>query len=252
MLPLDVSGEAALTPDTRPLYPREAKLLQRYMREVNVPALPATLAEYVRTVVAPTLARERANGAVGIKFEAAYLRPLDFDDPDSAAAAKIYAKYAHSGVADARRVQDGRGLSLPRHRARSGRTEARRSDPRARDVRRLLRDARQRAASARAGVQRFDAARDEVRHRARRLAARRRDAGAAQQAERLRRHLDDGQHSVAYRAGRGAPPMARRMAGQSSVRHRRLRRRRRAGLGTDRVGRVDDGAARTRPSRSAA
>ncbi len=98
MLPLDVSGEATLTPDTRPLYPREARLLQRYMREVNVPALPATLADYVHTVVSPTLEREHANGAVGIKFEAAYLRPLDFDDPDSAAAAKIYAKYAHGGV----------------------------------------------------------------------------------------------------------------------------------------------------------
>lgn len=98
MLPLDVSSEAARTPDTRPLYPREAKLLQRYMREMNVPALPPTLDEYVRAVVAPTLARERANGAVGIKFEAAYLRPLDFDDPDSAGAARVYAKYARSGV----------------------------------------------------------------------------------------------------------------------------------------------------------
>ncbi|HEV8447961.1 MAG TPA: amidohydrolase family protein [Gemmatimonadaceae bacterium] len=98
MLPLDVSGEATLTPDTKPLYPREAKLLQRYMREINVSTLPATLADYVRTVVAPTLARERANGAIGIKFEAAYLRPLNFDDPDSVAAAKVYAKYARGGT----------------------------------------------------------------------------------------------------------------------------------------------------------
>jgi predicted TIM-barrel fold metal-dependent hydrolase len=98
MLPLDVSSEATLTPDTRPLYPREVKLLKRYMNDVNVASLPATLDEYVRTVVAPTIARMRANGAVGVKFEAAYLRPLNFDDPDSAAAARIYAKYARSGV----------------------------------------------------------------------------------------------------------------------------------------------------------
>ena len=98
MLPLDVSGEAALTPDTRPLYPREAKLLKRYMNDVNVASLPATLDEYVHSVVAPTVARMRANGAVGVKFEAAYLRPLNFDDPDSAAAARIYAKYARGGV----------------------------------------------------------------------------------------------------------------------------------------------------------
>jgi uncharacterized protein len=98
MLPLDVSGEATLTPDTRPLYPREAKLLKRYMNDVNVASLPATLDEYVRTVVAPTIARMRANGAIGVKFEAAYLRPLDFDDPDSAAAARAYAKFARGGV----------------------------------------------------------------------------------------------------------------------------------------------------------
>jgi uncharacterized protein len=98
MLPLDVSGEAARTPDTRSLYPREAKLLQRYMRELNVRSLPSTLDDYVRTIIAPTLARQRANGAVGVKFEAAYLRPLDFDDPDIAAAQRVYARYVHGGV----------------------------------------------------------------------------------------------------------------------------------------------------------
>jgi predicted TIM-barrel fold metal-dependent hydrolase len=98
MLPLDVSGEAARTPDTRPLYPREAKLLQRYMRDLGVRALPVTLDDYVRTIVAPTLARQRANGAVGVKFEAAYLRPIDFDDPDVAGAQRVYARYARGGV----------------------------------------------------------------------------------------------------------------------------------------------------------
>jgi uncharacterized protein len=98
MLPLDVSGEASRTPDTRSLYPREAKLLQRYMRDLNVHALPATLDEYVRTIVAPTLARQRANGAAGVKFEAAYLRPLDFDDVDPADARRIYARYARGGI----------------------------------------------------------------------------------------------------------------------------------------------------------
>lgn len=98
MLPLDTKGEASRTPDVRPLYPREAKLLQRYLRDLNIKTLPATLDEYVRTAVNPTLARQRANGAVGIKFEAAYLRPLDFDDPDVAAAQRTYAKYARGGA----------------------------------------------------------------------------------------------------------------------------------------------------------
>ncbi len=98
MLPLDTKGEAARTPDTRPLYPRETKLLDRFLKDLNVKSLPAALDDYVKMVVNPTLANMRARGAVGIKFEAAYLRPLDFDDPDVAAAQRVYAKYARGGV----------------------------------------------------------------------------------------------------------------------------------------------------------
>jgi len=98
MLPLDTRNEATRTPDLRPLYPREAKLLQRYLRDINVRSLPATLDDYVRTVVAPTLAKQKAGGAVAIKFEAAYLRPLDFDDPNPAEAARVYARYVKGGA----------------------------------------------------------------------------------------------------------------------------------------------------------
>jgi predicted TIM-barrel fold metal-dependent hydrolase len=98
LLPLDTRGEATRTPDTRTLYPREARLLKRYLADLKISALPSTLDEYVRTVVGGTLAREKAGGAVGIKFEAAYLRPLDFDDPDAAAAQRTYARYVHGGA----------------------------------------------------------------------------------------------------------------------------------------------------------
>jgi hypothetical protein len=98
MLPLDIRGEASLTPDDRSLYPREATLLRRYMQTLAVRSLPPSLDEYVRTVVAPTIAHQRADGAVGIKFEAAYLRALDFADPDTFAAHRVYAKYVHAGV----------------------------------------------------------------------------------------------------------------------------------------------------------
>jgi uncharacterized protein len=98
MLPLDIKGEASRTPDTRSLYPREARLLQRYLKDLTLSSLPATLAEYVRRVVGGTLARQRAAGAAGIKFEAAYLRPLDFDDPDPAVATSVYAKYLRGGT----------------------------------------------------------------------------------------------------------------------------------------------------------
>ena len=98
MLPLDGRLEAARTPDTRSLYALETKLLHRYMRDLGVVRLPATLDEYVKTVVTPTLERQRKNGAVAVKFEAAYLRALDFDDPDAGLAQLVYARYASGGT----------------------------------------------------------------------------------------------------------------------------------------------------------
>ncbi len=99
MLPLDIRSEAERTPDTRALYPLEAKLLRRYLYDLGLARVPPTLDGYLRDVVSATLKRQRAAGAVSIKFEAAYLRPLDFDPADSAAAAAIYARYALTGVA---------------------------------------------------------------------------------------------------------------------------------------------------------
>lgn len=96
MLPLDTRAEAR-TPDMRVLYPKEAALLRRYLRDLHLTRLPATLDGYLRDVVVPTLDRMRAGGAVAVKFEAAYLRPLDFDDPDSALARRVYARYATAG-----------------------------------------------------------------------------------------------------------------------------------------------------------
>lgn len=109
MLPLDTRAEGAATPDTRVLYPKEARLLRRYLRDLHVTRIPSTLDEYVRSIVVPTLERQRANGAVAVKFEAAYLRPLDFDDPDPSLARRVYARYAAGGLpahAEYKNLQD--------------------------------------------------------------------------------------------------------------------------------------------------
>jgi predicted TIM-barrel fold metal-dependent hydrolase len=98
MFPLDTRSEAAHTPDTRSLYPKESALLHRYMRDLGVAALPRTLEAYIVTVVVPTLRRQQRGGAVSVKFEAAYLRSLDFDDPDEALARRVYTQYARGGV----------------------------------------------------------------------------------------------------------------------------------------------------------
>jgi len=123
MLPLDVSAEAARSPDTRSLYPKEAALLRRYMRELNVDRLPATLDEYVSGVLRATLQRQRQNGAVAVKFEAAYLRPLDFADADPAEAARIYARYATGGAptrAEYKTLQDYLFKEIAREAGRLG------------------------------------------------------------------------------------------------------------------------------------
>jgi predicted TIM-barrel fold metal-dependent hydrolase len=98
LFPLDTRNEAARSPDTRSLYPREAALLRRFLRDLGLDALPATLDDYVTRVVVPTLQRQRQGGAVAIKFEAAYLRALDFAPPDSARAGEVYARYASGGT----------------------------------------------------------------------------------------------------------------------------------------------------------
>ena len=72
--------------------------MHRYLRDLGLEAVPPTLAAYVATVVVPTLQQQRQQGAVAIKFEIAYLRPLDFGDPDSATASDVYTRYATAGT----------------------------------------------------------------------------------------------------------------------------------------------------------
>jgi predicted TIM-barrel fold metal-dependent hydrolase len=72
--------------------------LSRYLGTLHVDALPSTLTAYIATVLAPILDTVRREGAVAIKFEVAYLRPLDFGNPPRQAAAAIYARYARGGT----------------------------------------------------------------------------------------------------------------------------------------------------------
>jgi len=98
LFPLDTRAEAGRTPDAAALYPKEDALLRRYMADLGVTTLPRSLAGFVTDVVFATLGRERQLGAVAIKFEAAYLRSLDFTDPDADAATRVYARYVNGGA----------------------------------------------------------------------------------------------------------------------------------------------------------
>jgi predicted TIM-barrel fold metal-dependent hydrolase len=120
-----LSNEAAKqsNPDYRGFYPGEERLLKRYLADLKVNALPAALDKYLAQVVTPTLERQKNNGAVAIKFEAAYLRRLDFDEPDVTRARAVYARYAKDGapsVADYKALQDFLFRYLAREAGRLG------------------------------------------------------------------------------------------------------------------------------------
>ncbi len=100
LFPLDNSGLAAATPDQKEFFPLEDKVRARYLKEAGLKAVPATLDAYLSEVVAPTLERQRAGGAIAVKFEVAYLRSFDFGDPPQDRAAKVYARWARGGVPD--------------------------------------------------------------------------------------------------------------------------------------------------------
>lgn len=94
LFPLNNASAKSLNPDYEHFYGDEERLLQQYLRDGGFPSVPATLGDYLDAVVTPTLERQKKGGAIAIKFEAAYLRTLDFSNPSKADAARVYARYA--------------------------------------------------------------------------------------------------------------------------------------------------------------
>jgi len=96
MYPLETESMVD-TPDRKFFYQREALLLKRYMNDSGTTALPSTVGNYIDKVIRPTLERQKNAGAVAIKFEAAYLRTLNFKEPDEGRARSVFAQYANGG-----------------------------------------------------------------------------------------------------------------------------------------------------------
>jgi predicted TIM-barrel fold metal-dependent hydrolase len=123
LFPLDNAALKRVNPNRDFFFAREETLLHRYFNESSVSRLPLTLAEYLSSVVTPTLERQRRGGAVAIKFEAAYLRALDFDDASQMDAARTYARYARGGEAspaDYKTLQDFLFRAVAREAGRLG------------------------------------------------------------------------------------------------------------------------------------
>jgi hypothetical protein len=123
IFPLNNEAARRANPDYRGLYPSEEKLLKRYLSDLQIRALPTSLEAYLKTVVTATLEQQKRNGAVAIKYEAGYLRKLDFDNPDEARARMTYARFVRSGeppAADYKALQDFLFFYIAREAGRLG------------------------------------------------------------------------------------------------------------------------------------
>jgi hypothetical protein len=123
LFPLSNEAAKRANVDYKGFYPAEEKLLKRYISDLNIRALPPSLDLYLKQVVTPTLERQKRNGAVAIKYEAAYLRRLDFDNPDEAKARITYSRYVRSGeppAADYKALQDSLFFYIAREAGRLG------------------------------------------------------------------------------------------------------------------------------------
>jgi hypothetical protein len=94
---LDNRDQTGKNPDMGVYIPLQEKVLQRYLRQENLSALPADLAGY-EGFVRQTLTDNKKKGGVAMKFEAAYFRSLYFQDPPRERAAAIYSRYRSGGV----------------------------------------------------------------------------------------------------------------------------------------------------------
>ena len=109
IVPLNNEAASRANPDNRVFYAGEEKLLKRYLAESKLAQLPATLDAYLKNIVTATLERHKAGGAIAVKFEAAYLRSLDFNDAAGSEARLIYARYVRGGAppaAEYKKLQD--------------------------------------------------------------------------------------------------------------------------------------------------
>ena len=109
VFPLNNEAARRINLDYRAFYPAEERLLKRYLADLKLNALPATLKDYLSTVVTPTLERQKRDGAVAVKFEIAYLRALDLYEASESDAARVYERWVQGGEpppADYKLLQD--------------------------------------------------------------------------------------------------------------------------------------------------
>lgn len=105
LFPLD-NRALATNSDRKSFFEDEDRLLKIYLKDSGYAKPPASLGEYLQKIVDPTLARQKRGGAVAIKFEAAYLRSLDFEDVPRDVAQGIYRSGRGTWNSEYKKLQD--------------------------------------------------------------------------------------------------------------------------------------------------
>lgn len=95
LFPLNNAALEYKDPDKTIFFKREEQLLHGYLKDAQLSRVPANLDDYL-TFISHRLETFKANGAVALKFELAYLRDLTITDPQREAADRVYAIYAQS------------------------------------------------------------------------------------------------------------------------------------------------------------
>jgi hypothetical protein len=109
IFPLDNSKLAAKNSDRKAFFALEEGLRSRYLKQAGLETPPRSLSDYLSRVVTPTLERQKQGGAIAEKFEAAYLRSLQFDRVDRTVADRIYSAFVGKsapGEAEYKPLQD--------------------------------------------------------------------------------------------------------------------------------------------------
>ena len=76
-------------------------LIEAACKQAGVENPPATLEEYVHSVLEPELEQRKANGAVALKFHTPYYRPINFAQVAEAQAAELYQRATTDGITTA-------------------------------------------------------------------------------------------------------------------------------------------------------
>jgi hypothetical protein len=97
LYPLNNERASQENPDSRTAFSGLEVLLKRYLSESNQSASPATLDDYLAKVVTVTLGRQKRQGLIALKFDSAYIRPLNFGLVAHHEAARIYSRYIKGG-----------------------------------------------------------------------------------------------------------------------------------------------------------